>query len=158
MKIDGERYLPPGMSFKAQGMTLLIGLIASLGYSLRFFADYYEQYQVFRFYESGYTTERIFIMNRDADIDTFMTILGPALNGFYMLAFVMLLFSFWNWIYFYQESRSIYLMRRIRRKELYIRIWTLPVLTSLAALGLAGIIFLIYWGIYYGLTPERYIR
>ena len=158
MKIDQERYLPPGMSFKAQGMTLLTGLIVSFGYSLRFFWDYYEQYQVLRFHEKGYTTARIFTTNSNADIGIFKTILGPALNGFYMLALVMLLFSLWNWMYFYQESRSIYLMKRIRRKELFIRIWTLPVLTSLAVLGLAGIIFLIYRGIYYGLTPEQYIR
>lgn len=150
MKINWERYLPPGMSFRVQGMTLLIGLLVSFAYSLQFFDSYFEQYQLL-FSEKGY-------LNTDAAIDAFLPILGSALNGFYMLAVVMLLFSVWNWMYFYQESRSIYLMKRIRRKELYIRILTLPVLTSMAVLGLTGIVFLIYRGIYYGLTPERYIH
>ena len=150
MKINWERYLPPGMSFRVQGMTLLIGLLVSSAYSLQFFDSYFEQYQLL-FSENGY-------LNTNAAIDAFVPILGSALNGFYMLAVVMLLFSVWNWMYFYQESRSIYLMKRIRRKELYIRILTLPVLTSMAVLGLTGIVFLIYRGIYYGLTPERYIH
>lgn len=150
MKINWERYVPPGMSFRVQGMTLLIGLLVSFAYSLQFFGSYFEQYQLL-FSENGY-------LNTDAAIDAFLPILGSALNGFYMLAVVMLLFSVRNWMYFYQESRSIYLMKRIRRKELYIRILTLPVLTSMAVLCLTGIVFLIYRGIYYGLTPERYIH
>lgn len=42
MKINGERYLPPGMSYKVQGMTLRIGLMVSFAYSLRFLDTYWE--------------------------------------------------------------------------------------------------------------------
>ncbi len=150
MKINWERYLPPGMSFKVQGMTLLIGVTLSFGYSLRFLNTYFEQYRIL-------VSEAENAPN-NAAIEAFLPMLGPALNGFYMLAAVMLLFSLWNWRYFYQESKSIYLMKRICKKEAYIRILTLPVLTAAAVLGLTGIIFLIYRGIYYGLTPEIYIR
>ena len=152
MKINWERYLPPGMSFRIQGMTLLAGLAVSFGYSLRFMFTYFEQYQY------AFSIDRYPYPEGNPAIDEFLTILGPALDGFYILAVVMLLFALWNWFYFYQESRSIYLMKRIRRRELYIRVLTLPVLTSVAVLGMAGIIFLMYRGIYYGLTPERYIH
>lgn len=150
MKINWERYLPLGMSFQVQGMTLRIGLMVSFAYSLRFFDAYLEQYRLL-FSEEGH-------LKSDAVIERFLPMLGSALNGFYMLAAVMLLFAFWNWNYFYQESKSIYLMKRIHKRELYIRILTLPVLTSAAVLGLTGILMLIYRGIYYGLTPETCIR
>ena len=86
---------------------------------------------------------------------SFWEVLGSSLNAFYVVALLMLLFVFWNLYSFYDGSKSIYLMKRISKKELYRRIFTLPLVTAVAAMGLAGIMMLIYWGIYCGMAPKN---
>lgn len=147
MKFKLEKYMPPGHSFRVQGTTWLLGVVFSLVYSFRFFDEYQIQHK------------KVLATNTVGDPGVFMKsfweVLGSSLNAFYVVAFLMLLFVFWNLYSFYDGSKSIYLMKRISKKELYRRIFTLPLVTAVAAMGLAGIMMLIYWGIYCGMAPKN---
>ena len=84
----------------------------------------------------------------------FFELLDKALLGYLVLSVGMVVMAVYSYSYFYQGSRSIYLMRRLpNRFELPRRCLTLPVaailICMLAALG-NGVL---YYGIYRLLTP-----
>ena len=147
MKFKLGKYMPPGHSFRVQGTTWLLGVVFSVVYSFRFLDEYQIQQ---RKLNPGNT-----MGDPGVFMKPFWEMLGSSLNAFYVVALLMLLFVFWNLHSFYEGSKSIYLMKRIPKKELYRRIFTLPLATALAALGLAGIMMLIYWGVYCGMAPEN---
>ena len=85
----------------------------------------------------------------------FAEILGGALWGFVILAVIALLLIPVHAGYWYQGSRSIYLMRRLPQKgELLRRTAGLPVLIAAAALAAALIALLMYFAIYCLATPD----
>ncbi len=80
----------------------------------------------------------------------FSDILGNALNGFYICAGAMIGFVIDNYVYFYTDSKSIYTMKRLRRRgELHLRCWAVPLFWAAALLLcsqiLRAVYFLFYW-------------
>lgn len=85
----------------------------------------------------------------------FAEILGGALWSFVILAVIALLLIPVHAGYWYQGSRSIYLMRRLpQRGELLRRTAGLPVLIAAAALAAALALLLVYFAIYCLVTPD----
>lgn len=85
----------------------------------------------------------------------FAEILGPSLWGFVILAVIALLLIPVHAGYWYQGSRSIYLMRRLpQRGELLRRTAGLPALIAAAALAAALALLLVYFAIYCLATPD----
>ncbi len=85
----------------------------------------------------------------------FAEILGGALWSFVILAVIALLLIPVHAGYWYQGSRSIYLMRRLpQRGELLRRTAGLPMLIAAAALAAALALLLVYFAIYCLVTPD----
>ena len=84
----------------------------------------------------------------------FDTVVGIAMDAYLYLAAAMGIFVFLNYRYFYRESKSIYLMKRIGRPaELHLRCWSLPVLGAAALLAARTVLELVYYLVYRLLTP-----
>ena len=61
----------------------------------------------------------------------------------------------WAHISYFQDSKSIYTMRRLPSVwELHRRCLTLPVCGMVIGLGTAFVLILLYYNVYIGLTPE----
>ncbi len=146
---DVEKYIPAGMDYWQEFKWLAIGAGLSFFYSLGF---------LFRL-NGAY--ERLFrrigmrkVLIEGAIMPDFPVILDKSLLGFGILVFGMIILAAYHYSYHYQGSKSIYLMRRLPdRFELWRRCLTLPLLFAAAALLLAGLLLLLYFGLYLLVTP-----
>lgn len=97
-------------------------------------------------------TKRVLLT--DAVMPDMGTLIGSALVGFLIIALCMLAMIVYHYAYHLQDSKSIYLMRRLpNRWELHRRCLTLPLLAIVICLLVAVILLLIYYGIYTIATP-----
>ena len=95
------------------------------------------------------------VLIEGARMERFRVLLGNGLAGFAITALVMLLFSIYHYLYHFQDSKSIYLMRRLpRRWELHRRCLTLPVAAAVLSLAAAMVMQGFYFGIYLVFTPK----
>ena len=63
-----------------------------------------------------------------------------------------------NYRYFWQGSKSIYVMRRLKsRWEMHKRCWTLPLIGAAVMLLTAVVVYWLYCGIYFWCAPEGFI-
>ena len=151
MRLDDlSRYAPVGMKLHMEKTVWGLGLGASLVYSglflLRFADACGELYE----YKG---VDRVLI--EGAKIERFGVLLGNGLVGFAITAVVMLLFSIYHYLYHFQDSKSIYLMRRLSdRWELSRRCLTLPVAAAVLSLAAAVVLLGFYFGIYLLFTPK----
>ena len=123
-------------------------LFALLG-SLSFFKHYFEaRASLFTEGESAHLIE-------GAVMTDFPSVLRFALIGFPFVAVCMLAFVIYHYSYFYQNGKSIYLMRRLPNKtELHKRAWTFPLLLAAATLFIAICLLLFYFAFYRIATPN----
>ena len=151
MRLDDlSRYAPVGMKLHMEKTVWGLGLGTSLVYSglflLRFADACGELYE----YKG---VDRVLI--EGAKIERFGVLLGNGLVGFAITAVVMLLFSIYHYLYHFQDSKSIYLMRRLSdRWELSRRCLTLPVAAAVLSLAAAVVLLGFYFGIYLLFTPK----
>ena len=95
------------------------------------------------------------VLIEGARMERFRVLLDNGLAGFAITALVMLLFSIYHYLYHFQDSKSIYLMRRLpRRWELHRRCLTLPVAAAVLSLAAAVAMQGFYFGIYLVFTPK----
>ena len=150
MKIDAARYAPPGINYSRELKWIAAALIASVIYSLGFLIFYIENYRDL-FWEQD--AEKGII--KGAMMPDFIELLNYRLFGFAIIALCMLAVSLYHYLYHYQGSKSIYLMKRLpNRFELWRRCLALPLGAALFSLVTAMILMLIYFGIYLFFTPE----
>ena len=151
MRLDDlSRYAPVGMKLHMEKAVWGLCLGASLVYSGCFlirFADACEELYEYR------GVDRILI--EGAKVERFGVLLGNGLWGFAITAMVMMLFSIYHYLYHFQDSKSIYLMRRLpNRWELPRRCLTLPVAAAVLSLAAAVVLLGFYFGIYLVFTPK----
>lgn len=146
-----KRNAPPGQNIFYGLKWFFRGLVAVLLFSLTFFFRYAEAYQ--ELFE--YTGAEKVLMS-DAVIRPFEDILGSSLVGFWLLGICMLQFIFYHGYYFYQGSKSIYLMKRLPQRGLLAKyIFTLPVLAFVVCMLILFILRLLYFEVYLLFTPDR---
>lgn len=151
MRLDDlSRYAPVGMKLHMEKTIWGLCLIASWIYSGLFlvrFADACGE-----LYEYNGVKQ---VLMEGARMERFGTLLGNGLNGFAITAMVMMLFSIYHYLYHFQDSKSIYLMRRLpNRWELSRRCLTLPVAAAVLSLAAAVLLLGFYFGIYLVFTPK----
>lgn len=149
-KPDLTRLAPPGMPYTAEVALFLIGLSIAFLYSWLFFA------RLVSAIEGLYlSTPQGTVLNADAVMPDFAELIRGALNGFLLLLPFTLLPALRHFLYFYQDSRSIYLMRRLpSRMELPRRCLSLTLAMMLLSLLTAALLLLLYFGIYFLATPK----
>lgn len=152
MKFDLSRHAPVGFEVQTEKDVFVAGMILSAIYSLRFFWEYSDDEWLI------YTSGSKEIVRPGSTMTSFAELIDGCLMGFGIVAAVMIAFIVWHYVYHTQESRSIYLMRRLpNRWELHRRCLTLPVV-GMAICGLAAFGFLmLYYVFYMTATPAECI-
>lgn len=150
-----RRFAPPGYEVEREVKIFYICVVASLLYSFGFFVQYFMAYWDCHNYL--YVEDFSFLLlNREALMPDFIKILRYWLIGFILTSFVMLAYVPLHYVQYYQESKSIYVMRRLRNPfELHVRCWAVPVFCAVCSIFVAFVILVLYFGIYMLATPEE---
>jgi len=152
MKRFLERNLPPGYNYKPEFLAI-IGLLiwVSLSSLIGFFIAYSHERQAL-FIRAG---TQLFL-DESKTMPDFMNILGTRLRVYFIFGALILLFSSAiHYVYYYKESKSIYLMRRLTsRSELHRRSLLIPLLCALVFAAIAFILLLIFYAVYMNSTPK----
>jgi len=142
-----DRFSPPGFRIDRFFAFLLggsfVSLLASLGYFVKYFNCYYDIVDR----KTGYILPF-------QKMPPFEEMLFQ--HGFETFAVASVAFVIANYLYFFQESKSIYTMRRLRCPwELHLRCWTLPVLGALLMLLCGWLVAGLYALHYFTVTPSE---
>lgn len=149
-----EKYTPPGIAFADEFKLCLIGWSAAIGWSVSYLAKYATaRANLFEYSLKGP------VLQEGAVITSFYDLVHEGLDsfdGFLMFYLVMLGILVYHYIYYYQGSKSIYLMCRLTDKwEIHRRNITLP----LAMIGMGVVtklaLWMLYYGIYLACTPPE---
>lgn len=141
------RFSPPGFSTDRFFAFLLgggfVSFLASLGYFLKYSDCYYDIVDR----KTGYIWPY-------QKMPPFEEMLFQ--YGFETFAVASFAFVIANYLYFFQESKSIYTMRRLRSPwELHLRCWTLPLLGAFLMLLCGWLITALYALHYFTVTPPE---
>lgn len=145
-------YIPPGIELKRELKYIAVGLVGAMLYSFSFFFAYISARNDLYYYD--YRTEE-YILNTNAVITEFETLLAGRFAGFAVFILFLFLMGIYHYVYHYQGSKSIWLMKRLpNRMELHRRCLLLPLFAAIASIAIMGMLFLIYYGVYIMCTPE----
>ena len=150
MKIDWKKFDPPGMDgTKEQGFYML-GIIASLTYSLGYFGLYWDAYR--RLFQK---VGNVKVIRPERAMEPFWDLVGKHLIGYLIVALCLFVAVWMRYAYYRQGSRSDYLMRRLPDAQMYHRTcWVRP-LVRMGLCGLAALVtLLVYFLVYVGMTPD----
>ncbi len=145
-----SRWSPPGLDWRIELYWLGGGLVLSLFYGLTFFGAYFNVRN--ELFQSVHGRMQLI---GGAVMPGFFIVADGCLRGFFALAAVMAALSGLRYLYYFQGSKSIYLMRRLpKRNELWLRCAVLPAAAALLSLCAAGIFLLVCFAVYMNATPE----
>lgn len=145
-----DKNLPPGMNPGEERKFVKIGLVLSalLG-GLDLIQYFTELSNLYRYREGKRWLDESMTMPDFAEIFVRFPI------GFSILAVCMLGFVVYHYVYYYRESKSIYLMRRLpNRFEIHRRAWTYPLWVILLCVVCTVVLFWLFFGLYLWITPN----
>ena len=150
MKSNLTKYAPPGYDYHFDKAFYFAGLgIAttfSFSYLLRFGRAKSELY-------TYYLGEKKLIPG--AIMPDFIDIFRGSLWGYLVLASTMLLLISLRYAYYHQNSKSIYLMKRLPdRFDMHRRCIIVPVIAAISCAAIAFLVLLLYFGHYMLFTPD----
>lgn len=139
------RVLPPGWPVRTELRFFVGGLIAAVLWSFSCLVRIGKARSMLYFRTAAGTLA----LRRELNVPPFEAMIEGALWGFWLLAFALLGFVLMHYLYYWRDSKSIYLMRRLPDKSLWHRCClTVPfwmILTVLAVgFALMGLYNLIY--------------
>lgn len=156
MKFDIGKYFPAGYEYKAELWTLGGWLIGSVIYSFSFFLNYYRAYMKLFFYDR---INEEFILKEGVFMERFSLLSDGIFRGFYLGVLLLGILAICHYTYYYQGSKSIYLMKRLPdRKMLLKSCICVPVVLGIFSVVLMTVLSLFYFGFYTWVTPEECIR
>lgn len=143
-------FAPAGINLRQEVKWINILLAASFCYSLIFLIYLSNAYHGLFTYIAGKK-----VLVDGAIMPDFAELLGTSLSGFLITALSMAGLLAYHYLYHFQGSKSIYLMKRLPdRLELWRRCLSLPVLAAVLSLCIAAVLLAVYFGIYLLVTPE----
>jgi len=146
-------FTPPGIDAGRELRGFLTGLVVAGILSLNFFQRF-SKAKALLYHIQG-TKE---VLREGAVMTNFSVVLGGSLNRFGFLCVLLLGVLVWHYLYYWQGSKSIYLMKRLPSgMEIHKRAWTLPLLAIAITLVTAFALLLLYYEIYMIATPEQCI-
>ncbi len=150
MKLKPTDYIPAGIDYHQELKWVVSGLIISTLFSLKYLIALGNEYdRLFQYVHF----KRILI--EGAKMPDYIDILGSSLIGFFIISLASVGLLGYHYLYHYQDSKSIYLMRRLpNRFELLKRCISLPVAIILTSLVISFLLLLIYYVIYLIATPD----
>lgn len=148
-----DDFAPPGIGTDRELGGFITGLVTACLISLNFFGRYSRAKALLYHVKSS---KRVLIDG--AVMTDFSIVLGDSLNSFKFLCLLLLGVVVWHYLCYYQDSKSIYLMKRLpNRFEIHKRAWTLPLLAMLVTLITAFVVMFLYYEFYMHATPEQCI-
>ena len=155
MRSNLVKYAPPGYDYSIDKKVYHIGLgIANL-FSLTYFSHYASDSK--HLYTITISGEKI--VNPNVLMIDFVYVLNNALLGYFILSICLLLLATLRYLYYYQHSKSIYLMKRLPDKfDMHRRCLTMPLLLALICVGIAFLVLLLYFSHYMIFTPDSCIK
>jgi len=151
MKLSVSRLSPPGMDISPQKRYFIFAAIISFVWSLYFCVMCSAAFRDLFYYERGVRVA----LKENAKMPAFWELYGRSWLGFVFFAVCALGFVIYNYAYYKQGSKSVYLMRRLPQKwEMHLRALFFPVLIMLALLLIGLAVTLIYFGLYLLVTPD----
>lgn len=147
--IDLKKYAPPGLELNAWKQFTGIGMFGCGALSFYSFISGLLQARVKLFDPvTGALTGKFSGWD-------FGAVLGDAMLLFLLAAAAMVGFLIRYYIYFFEGSKSIYTMARVRSVwELHVRCWTLPVLGAAALLLCRVVLTVVFFLIFLLATPK----
>ena len=143
-----NRFSPPGMDLGSLRRWTIGTILIAAFFSLSFFYGYVDQLTILQD-QMKYPVYAGLTMQPFGDL-----VLVPMLL-FRLAPLVPLLFIPTHYLYYFQESKSVYLMQRVRNPlEIHLRSITLPILGAAVVIGAGCAVYLFYQLIYYTCTPE----
>ena len=144
-------YVPVGMDIKEEKKSFIIAMAAAIMISLSVFSHRYMDCYEKLYWKNG--AERTIIPG--VVMPDFVEILGESFIGFKVVIALVIAALVMNYAYHFEESKSIYTMRRLPRVwELHRRCLTLPICVIIISLVTAYVLLLIYYDVYMTMTPE----
>ena len=157
IKFKGEKLkncTPPGIDFISQLKVVLIGLSIAIGWSVSYFAKYLSaRSDLYEYSLKGMVLKEGAVMR---EFNLLLHDVVDSLTGFSIFYMVMIGLVLYYYLSYYQESKSIYLMRRLPDKwELHKRCVVLPFAALLTGVITELAIVMLYYGIYLMFTPKE---
>lgn len=151
MKNKIHRLYPLGYELKIEFTVMILSLATSLLYSFTYLDKFYDYYgDLFEYIGN----KRILL--EYSKMEDFYIILDKSLVGFAGVILIALFFAVVHYTYHYSDSKSIYLMKRLPKKnELHIRCLTLPVIYIATSILAAFLLLLLYYFHYMSITPDE---
>ena len=151
MKIDLSRHAPPGFRVQDEVKGFWGGCFGATAFSLITFISRFNDELDQLYHRNG--SNRTLIPG--AIMPDFVEIFDRSYWGFLVVIIVALALIGVHYAYHYQESKSIYTMRRLpSRWELHRRCLTLPLVAIAIYLIMAFVILLIFYTAYMKITPD----
>lgn len=150
-KPDLARHAPLGIQVRSEWLGYAAGLAAAMVYSLIFLVRYFSARE--DLYEWTLQGRQLI---EGAVMPDFARLMDGLLAGFAVIALTMPVLAVYHYLYHWQETKSIYVMRRLPSCwELHRRCLTLPAAGLLIGGVAALTIILLYYWLYMGCTPEQ---
>lgn len=147
-----EKLIPPGADPVQELCSCMVLLLLEFVISLTFLGTFNHQLNELYVYSQG---KRIHLIP-DAVMPSLNELMQRKLSGFLILLCGCMVLAAVHYISFYRESKSIYLMKRLKSaSELHKRCLALPVLCIFCGIILMVILIAVYSFIYYSLTPAQ---
>lgn len=143
---------PPGIRAEQEIKGFLVVLALAAGISLLFFLRLWSAYEALFEW-----TEEQRVLREGAVMADFSGLLGlGTFSGFLLAVWVPPVTAICHYRYYYQDSKSIYLMRRLpKRFELHKRALVLPFLELLFVVITVFLLVVFYYTIYLLVTPAQ---
>ena len=155
IKMFHVKHFPPGMNMEKEKLFFSLGMCGAFFYSWTFVWRYIQaRTELLAF--TKLNSHPVTTWEPVGTMEAFPILLGNALVGFSLLALSMLGFVIWHYIYFWQGSKSIYLMKRLpNRMEIHKMAWSYPVRSMVFCVGCAFGLLVLYYGVYIIATPKE---
>ena len=152
MKIDLSRHAPLGFRVQDEVKGFWGGCVGATAFSLITFITKFNDELDKLYHRNGSNRT----LSPGAIMPDFVEIFDRSHWGFLVVIIAALAFIGGHYAYHYQESKSIYLMRRLPNAfELHRRCLSLPAAGIVIALLAAFVLLLIYYAVYMLATPDQ---
>lgn len=153
-RLDISRLFPLGVDYEQTLAYLILGLLVAACTSIVIYSIAYQNASDHIYQYITYTR----VVSPGAIMTDFRDLLGLSLTPYYMGAFVCLFQVFANYRYHTQDSKPIYLMRRLPRpSEYWVRLLGAPLGGAALCLALAFVTLVLFYLSYMAATPDACI-